>query len=913
MKKIIYSALLAAVSLSWSCSDAYDDSELNGRTNDLAARIVAAREQLNRLNDDLKSYADLVASLDGYRCITGVTEAAGVVTITYDNGDTDVLSCGAKGETGDRGDQGASGEKGPDGSAAEMPQLKIDPADGYWKISTDGGKSWTDVLDTAGQPVKGTGEAGAAGRPGGQGSAGKTPVLGIDAQGYWTADYGDGSGAVRILDADGRPVSADPSKLPDSLFRSARLSEDGSALIVELISGVRIEVPVAEAFVFMITSSGTELFEAGETRTFPLRQRGVAEIGIERPDGWAVKVSEEQVEITAPASGGEGEIVLWAVSSSARLKLAAIAVKAEGGDEPVDPVDPPVTGNVELDKLYGYGEKATGGEGAAASDIHHFDDGAKFQTWLLTRQKAKSTTPAIVWLSGTFTKDQGRSASSPWFDVKDTHNITIYGTDGFVMQNIGLFLVRASNIVIRNLYIQMPKADNGADGISMQDCENVWVDHCTFQSMNQSHDYEDGSCDITHATHGVTVSWCHFIQTQKSCLVGHSNSQTADKAITVTFHHNHFDASSSRHPRVRFGKAHVYNNFYDGCTTYGAGSAYGAMVLVEHNHFDAVALPTDICTYPAKPSGSSWVSNLQGSEAGFLYECDNEYVNNPSNFRGPFTNVEYTSYNGPKIAAPYRYEDFKPDYAYEVDEAARIPEIVPSGAGVGKLAGFDKAPIAVDNGGVTGGGTDPGPIDPVDPNLPVELANGWMTFDYNGSSNSVSATADGLSITACGKFESGNQKFGYVYREVTGDFELVATLDAYTALKSGNQAMAGILLTPDVTAQGTNLLHVMAGYNATGYYSRRVAAGNAGRGSLSASATGGKTVLKLVRTGSDCTVSLSADGGATFGTPRKESFATLPETVCVGLAVNSGDSSKTATARFSEVTLDGTPIGFVEE
>ncbi len=107
-------------------------------------------------------------------------------------------------------------------------------------------------------PSKGTGEAGAAGRPGGQGSAGKTPVLGIDAQGYWTADYGDGSGAVRILDADGRPVSADPSKLPDSLFRSARLSEDGSALIVELISGVRIEVPVAEAFVFMITSSGTE-------------------------------------------------------------------------------------------------------------------------------------------------------------------------------------------------------------------------------------------------------------------------------------------------------------------------------------------------------------------------------------------------------------------------------------------------------------------------------------------------------------------------------------------------------------------------------------------------------------------------------------------------------------------------------
>lgn len=911
MKKILYFALLAAVSLGWSCSD-YDDSELFGRTDELAARIEAARQQLNRLNDDLKTYAGLVASLDnGSRRIVGVTEAAGTVTITYDNGDTDVLYCGSKGETGDKGDKGPDGDKGTGGDAAEMPLLKIDTEDGYWKVSTDGGKSWTNVLDASGQPVKGTGEAGKPGQPGSEGPAGKAPVLGIDAEGYWTADYGDG--AARILDAAGRPVIADTSKLPASLFLSARLSEAGDALIVELISGERIEIPVADAFVFMVTTSGTELFRAGETRTFPLRQQGIAEIGIERPEGWGVKVGEEQVEITAPTVDGEGEIVLWAMSASARLKLAAIPVKVEGGDKPVDPVDPPVTGNVELDKLYGYGEKATGGEGATAANIHHFDDGAKFQTWLLARQKAKSTTPAIVWLSGTFTKDQGRSSSSPWFDVKDTHNITIYGTDGFVMQNVGIFLVRASNIVIRNLYIEMPKADNGADGISMQDCENVWVDHCTFRSINQAHDYEDGSCDITHSSHGVTVSWCHFIKTQKTCLVGHSNSQSGDKVITVTFHHNFFDASSSRHPRVRFGRAHVYNNFYNGCTTYGAGSAYGAMVLVEHNYFDAVALPTDICTFPAKPSGSSWVSNLQGSVAGYLYECNNEYVNNPSNFRGPFTNVEFTAYNGSKLATPYVYEDFKPAYDYVVDEAARIPEIVSSGAGTGKLPGFDKAPIAVDNGGVSGGGSGTTDPDPVIPDEPVELANGWMSFDYNSSSNSVTATADGISITACGKFESGSQKFGYVYREVTGDFELTAALDSYTALKTGNQAMAGILLTPDVTTQGTDFLHVMAGYNAAGYYSRRVTAGNAGRGSLSASGTGGKTVLKLVRTGNDCTISVSQDGGATFGSTRKESFASLPETVCVGLAVNSGDNSNTATAQFGEVILNGTAIGFVEE
>ncbi|MDE5621464.1 MAG: polysaccharide lyase family 1 protein, partial [Alistipes sp.] len=688
-------------------------------------------------------------------------------------------------------------------------------------------------------------------------------------------------------------------------FTSAEVSAAGLTLNVELAVGQQLEIPIAGAFVFSLSTEKHEVFEAGQVRTFPLVQHGVSEIAIERPEGWGVQVGEASVEVTAPTVAGEGEIVLYAASSTSLLKLAAFTVAVEGGSTPVVP---PVTGNVELDKLYGYGENTTGGEGASAANIHHFDDGKKFNEWLYLREKNKSTTPAIVWLSGTFTKDDGRATTSPWFDIKRTSNISIYGTDDFVMENVGFFLNEAKNIIIRNIHIKMPKADNGADGISMQESENVWVDHCTFESMNQTHDYEDGSCDVTHATRAVTVSWSRFIKTQKTCLVGHSNSATADKDITVTFHHNYFDNSSSRHPRVRFGRAHVYNNFYDGCTTYGAGSAYGAMVLVEHNCFDGVALPTDICTYPAKPSGSSWVSNLQGSVAGYLYECYNEYVNNPSNFRGPFTNVEYTAYNGSKIATPYTYEDFKPAYTYVVDEASRIAEIVPAGAGAGKLPGFDKAPIAVDNGGITTTtpGTDPDPVVPE----PVELANGWMTFDYNSASSAVATVDGGVSITACGKFESGAQTFGYVYREITGDFVMTAVVESYESTKtSGNQSLAGIMLTPDVTASATAFLHSMAAEGpASAYcYSHRVASGNASRGNLSAPAasSGAKAVLRLDRWVNDVLLSYSLDGGATFGATRKSSFAELPATVCVGLASNSGDSKATATAVFGDVRVDG--------
>ena len=201
------------------------------------------------------------------------------------------------------------------------------------------------------------------------------------------------------------------------------------------------------------------------------------------------------------------------------------------------------------------------------------------------------------------------------------------------MDRIGIFCVRASNIVIRNINFRQPKANNGADAISMQECDGVWVNHCTFTSLNQTKDYEDGSTDITHGSKNVTVSWCHYIKTQKSCLVGHSNSATGDTEITATFHHNWFEGSSSRHPRVRYGKVHVYNNLFDANTTYGVGSAYGAKVLVEFNYFDNVQLPTDICTYPAKDNGNS---NLEGSVAGFLYATNDVFVNRPSKAKDPY-------------------------------------------------------------------------------------------------------------------------------------------------------------------------------------------------------------------------------------------------------------------------------------
>ena len=374
--------------------------------------------------------------------------------------------------------------------------------------------------------------------------------------------------------------------------------------------------------------------------------------------------------------------------------------------EPSDSAEPecpelPATGT--LDGIAGYAQAAgvSGGATATGENTLHFDNGQALQTWLLARTKAEKKgdhSPVMIWLSGTFVPGDGRdfSESHPWFDVKDVSNLSFYGTDNFLMDRIGFMVVRSSNIIFRNIYFNQPKADNGADAISMQECDGVWVDHCTFNSLNQTKDYEDGSTDITHGSKNVTVSWCRYIKTQKSCLVGHSDKNTYhDENITVTFHHNWFDASSSRHPRVRYGRAHVFNNLYEGCTTYGAGSALGAMVLVEYNYFDGVQLPTDIATYPAKDNGKS---NLTDKVAGYLYPTQNIYVNRPANAREPYPlfNIKYKTYNGETVI-PLTYADFKPAYEYTVTAAEDVPAVVKAGAGYGKL-GYATAPVEVNNG-----------------------------------------------------------------------------------------------------------------------------------------------------------------------------------------------------------------------
>lgn len=972
MKKFVLFTLVAPL-LFGACSD-YDDGLLQGRVDGLEDRIAKLEALCREMNTNISSLQTLVNTLgekDAIESVAPIVKDGQTVgyTITFTKNEPITIYTGNDGHspvigiapfegsyywtldgewmTDDAGNRIAAA--GKDGST---PQLKIEEE--YWWMSTDGGNTW----DKLGRATGEKGEDGTDGdaffrsvtqtdteviftlADGTEIVLPKAPRLKIvlaetscglladtPAQIPYTITGADGdvefevlsSGAVRAkalassaTEGVVSVVTADPDAL-DEYAKVLVFASDNRRTAMAALTFEKGMIQVAESF--EATSEEQQLVIPVETNLhYEVKIEQAAQSWIRQVTTRAARVDNLVFQVDANNTGAARSATITLTVGS---EVRKVVVAQEAGSE-----DPgPIEGIVALDKLYGYAEGTTGGEGATAANTHHFDNGDKFRQWLNLREKNKDMTPAIVYLSGTFTKDNGRGGSdaSPWFDIKRTGNLTILGTDDFRMQNIGFFINDSENIIIRNVYIVMPKANNGADGISMQESHNVWVDHCTFESINQAKDYEDGSCDVTHATYNVTVSWCHFIKTQKSCLVGHSNSASADTKITVTFHHNYFDLSSSRHPRVRFGRAHVYNNFFNQVTTYGVGSAYGAMVLVEDNLFDGVRLPTDICTFPAKPSGSSWVSNLQGSVAGYLYERGNAFLNKPENATEPYplTNVQYKAYNGEQLPTPYTYEDFKPAYGYIVDAPEQLASIVPSGAGVGKLPGYQTAPVEVNNGGIT---TDPDPdpgTDP-DPDPSIDLGNGWTGISYGAATPSVFGSGHTLTITACGKFESGTQTFGYVYREVTGDFVATVQIDAFSPQKESNQALAGLMVTPDITAASGDLLHFMAARSlAKFYYSNRTAAAaKASKGELGAPEAvveGASPIVRLERKGDKYLTSYSLDGGVTFGKEKSVTLAGLPETLLLGLAVNSGDSKKTSEAVFSHLTLNGETIAFSEE
>ncbi|MBN1788397.1 MAG: hypothetical protein JW806_08380 [Sedimentisphaerales bacterium] len=301
------------------------------------------------------------------------------------------------------------------------------------------------------------------------------------------------------------------------------------------------------------------------------------------------------------------------------------------------------------------------------------------------------------------------------YKVYIASNKTVMGTDtnSKIIGNLA-FQQYASNVIIKNLTITNPTVgEDHSDGISVKEnVSNIFITHCTF------YDCGDGCLDITEESDFVTVSWCKFYYVNQlwhnnSCLVGHSNDNTDDIGhLRVTFHHNWWSTKCmERMPRVRYGLAHVYNNYYDCHTnTYCVGVGVGCQIRYENNYLDNVNQTWyNWNNYPTYPMGIiGWNTGPTG----------NQFV------------------NGTTVStwAPNDYNSvFVPPYPYTMDDGPDVKDIVMPCAG-NVFCGDTTPPAAPTGLTVTAPGEANVPLDWNDnsePDLAGYNVYSWTDADAN--------------------------------------------------------------------------------------------------------------------------------------------------------------------------------------
>jgi pectate lyase len=168
-----------------------------------------------------------------------------------------------------------------------------------------------------------------------------------------------------------------------------------------------------------------------------------------------------------------------------------------------------------------------------------------------------------------------------------TGHITFEGVGNDATANgWGIRIKSASNVEVRNMGVMNVRSVAGDDIGLQQDNDHIWIhnnDHFYGDAGSDADQVKgDGAMDVKLSTY-VTIDYDHFWDNGKSSLLG--LKENTDTGYFITYHHNWFDHSDSRHPRVRFYSAHIYNNFYDGNAKYGAGSTDSSSLFVEANYF----------------------------------------------------------------------------------------------------------------------------------------------------------------------------------------------------------------------------------------------------------------------------------------------------------------------------------------
>ena len=430
---------------------------------------------------------------------------------------------------------------------------------------------------------------------------------------------------------------------------------------------------------------------------------------------------------------------------------------------------------------------------------------------LALRQKGYDSTPLAVRIIGTIRQEDIKSElnSLNLLDLKGKDgslaNITIEGVGSdAVCYGWGIHIRAYCNVEVRNLGFMMFTDD----GVSLEvKNQNIWVhNNDFFYGKNGGGDKDKGDGSLDSKTSGYsTMSYNHFWDSGKSNLLGNG----VEPMEYLTYHHNWYDHSDSRHPRVRFHSVHVYNNYYDGVAKYGIGATRNSSIFAEGNYFRNTKNPMLISMQGTDTKqGTDEKNGTFSSEDGGMIKAYNNFMEGVSlTTYKPWSAANTVHFDAYPVSSKsetvpgtvttkqggFTYNNFDTAsamYSWTADtpEAAKEKVIKYSGRMGGKakadltynfssaddsgydrigaldalISGYQSKLISIQGGGtVSGGGSgDGGGTPPVSGLIICTFTssggnNSFFSITGNYSKDKGTATVNGTTFTYCLKMESG--------------------------------------------------------------------------------------------------------------------------------------------------------------
>jgi pectate lyase len=261
------------------------------------------------------------------------------------------------------------------------------------------------------------------------------------------------------------------------------------------------------------------------------------------------------------------------------------------------------------------------------------------------------------------------------------------------------------NVIVRNLKLDTPwdvnpedEANAFADGMTISRGSNIWIDHVSISDGDTpdtlaTDTRHDGSLDVVRGSDYVTVSSSVFGDHGKNTLLGNGDSGRAwsdQNRLHVTLTGLWWHGTASRHPLVRFGQLHTFNNLMQGTTgtasdghkfENGLDVRYQSDVISENNyHLFAGLKPREVC---GKLAGGKEALGFRG--AGNVFLSDKTDDGTP--WAGGPISVDAALAACAELPIAGTWQ---PPYAYTPKDAAAARTAIEAGAGAGRIGPFAK-------------------------------------------------------------------------------------------------------------------------------------------------------------------------------------------------------------------------------